>query len=148
MGTSSVVIMSNQDCIFCKIVAGEIPCFKIYETDKVFSFLDIGPVNKGHALVIPKQHYENIWDLPAELGQEILTAAQLAGDAIVKVTGADGLNLIMNNNEAAGQLVFHAHFHLIPRFKEDGFSHWDQREYESMDEANGLAQKIEKMIMG
>ncbi|MFW5500506.1 MULTISPECIES: HIT family protein [unclassified Maridesulfovibrio] len=140
--------MSNQDCIFCKIVAGEIPCFKIYETDKVLSFLDIGPVNKGHALVIPKQHCENIWDLPAELGQDIITAAQLAGDAIVKATGADGLNLIMNNNEAAGQLVFHAHFHLIPRFKEDGFVHWSQSEYESMDEASALAQKIEKMIMG
>lgn len=140
--------MNNQDCIFCKIVAGEIPCFKIYETDLVLSFLDIGPVNKGHALVIPKAHYNNIWDLPADLGKDLLSAAKVAGDAIVKSTGADGLNLIMNNNEAAGQLVFHAHMHLIPRFNGDGLRHWDQSEYESMDEALALAQKIEKMIKG
>ncbi|OEU71797.1 MAG: HIT family hydrolase [Desulfovibrio sp. S3730MH75] len=138
--------MNNQDCIFCKIVAGEIPCFKIYETENVLSFLDIGPVNKGHALVIPKVHYENIWDMPADLGKDIITAAQLAGDAIVKATGADGMNLLMNNNEAAGQLVFHAHFHIIPRFAEDGLKHWDQMEYNDMDEALALAQKIEKMI--
>ncbi len=138
--------MNNQDCIFCKIVAGEIPCFKIYETENVLSFLDIGPVNKGHALVIPKVHYENIWDMPADLGKDIITAAQLAGDAIVKATGADGMNLLMNNNEAAGQLVFHAHFHIIPGFAEDGLKHWDQMEYNDMDEALALAQKIEKMI--
>ncbi len=140
--------MNNQDCIFCKIVAGEIPCFKVYETDQILGFLDIGPVNKGHALVIPKVHYKNIWDIPAELGSEILSAAQIAGDAIVKATGADGLNLIMNNNEAAGQLVFHAHVHLIPRFNNDGLKHWGQNQYESMDEAQMLAQKIEKMIKG
>lgn len=110
------------------------------------SFLDIGPVNKGHALVIPKNHYKNIWDFPAELGAEVLTAAQVVGDAIVKATGADGMNILMNNNAAAGQLVFHAHFHLIPRFKNDGFKLWKQSEYDNMDEASALAQKIEKMI--
>lgn len=140
--------MNDQDCIFCKIAAGDIPCFKIYETDHILSFLDIGPVNKGHALVIPKAHYKNIWDLPSDLGKEIISAAQIAGDAIVKTTGADGLNLIMNNNKAAGQLVFHAHLHLIPRFNEDGLEHWGQSEYENMDEALALAQKIEKMIKG
>ncbi|SDK49327.1 histidine triad (HIT) family protein [Maridesulfovibrio ferrireducens] len=138
--------MNNQDCIFCKIVAGDIPCFKIYETENILSFLDIGPVNKGHALVIPKGHYKNLWDIPADLGKELMTAAQVAGDAIVKATGADGLNLLMNNNDAAGQLVFHAHFHLIPRFKDDGLKLWDQGEYNDMDEAMALAQKIEKMI--
>ncbi|WP_031484462.1 HIT family protein [Maridesulfovibrio frigidus] len=138
--------MNNKDCIFCKIVAGEIPCFKIYETENVLSFLDIGPVNKGHALIIPKSHYENIWDMPADLGKDIITAAQLAGDAIVKATGADGMNLLMNNNSAAGQLVFHAHFHLIPRFTGDGLKHWGQMEYDDMDEALALAQKIERMI--
>jgi histidine triad (HIT) family protein len=138
--------MNNQDCIFCKIVAGDIPCFKIYETENILSFLDIGPVNKGHALVIPKKHYKNIWDFPADLGTELITAAQLVGDAVVKATKADGMNILMNNNTAAGQLVFHAHFHLIPRFENDGFKLWDQSEYGSMDEALALAQKIEKMI--
>ncbi|MBI9111114.1 HIT family protein [Maridesulfovibrio ferrireducens] len=138
--------MNNQDCIFCKIVAGDIPCFKIYETENILSFLDIGPVNKGHALVIPKGHYKNLWDIPADLGKELMTASQVVGDAIVKATGADGLNLLMNNNDAAGQLVFHAHFHLIPRFKDDGLKLWDQGEYNDMDEAMALAQKIEKMI--
>lgn len=140
--------MSEQDCIFCKIVAGDIPCFKIYETEQMLGFLDIGPVNKGHALIIPKMHYENIWEIPSDLGSEIVSAAQVAGKAIVEATGADGLNLMMNNNEAAGQLVFHAHLHLIPRFKDDGIKHWDQSQYESMDEAQALARKIEKMIRG
>ena len=138
--------MKNQDCIFCKIVAGEIPCLKIYETDLILGFLDIAPVNKGHALVIPKGHYKNLWAVPAELGQEILTAAQIAGEAIVRATNADGLNLLMNNNAAAGQLVFHAHFHLVPRFSGDGFSHWEQSEYNNMSEAAALARDIEEVI--
>ncbi|WP_027179749.1 HIT family protein [Maridesulfovibrio bastinii] len=138
--------MSDNDCIFCKIIKGEIPCFKIYETDKIFCFLDIGPVNKGHALVIPKEHYENLWALPDDLGKEIFKACKTVGKAIVEATKADGLNVIMNNNKAAGQLVFHAHFHLIPRFDNDGHEHWKQQEYPNMDEPAGLAEKISSLI--
>lgn len=138
--------MSNNDCIFCKIINGEIPCFKIYETEELLSFLDIGPVNKGHALVIPKKHYENLWELPTDLGNKILEACQIVGKAIIDATNADGLNIGMNNGEAAGQLVFHAHFHVIPRFKNDGHTHWAQQEYPSMDEAAALAEKISSLI--
>lgn len=143
---AAIFKMSHNDCIFCKIIAGDIPCFKVYETDNILCFLDIGPVNKGHALVIPKEHHENLWALPTELGKDILEACQKAGKAIVEATGADGLNVGMNNNEAAGQLVFHAHYHLIPRFKDDGHDHWQQQEYENMDEAAQLAEKIKGLI--
>lgn len=139
--------MSKNDCIFCKIISGEIPCFKVYETDRILSFLDIGPVNKGHALVIPKEHYENLWALPADLGKDILEACQKVSKAIVDATQADGLNVIMNNNRAAGQLVFHAHYHLIPRFKGDGHENWSQQEYQDMAEPAELAKKINRFLV-
>jgi len=95
--------MIVEDCIFCKIIRGEIPCAKVYETHTVLAFLDIAPVNKGHALVIPKAHYENIWELPASLATEMLVAVQTVGQALKDGLGAQGMNLGMNNGAAAGQ---------------------------------------------
>ena len=136
----------SQDCIFCKIIAGEIPCAKLYETDKVLSFLDIGPVNKGHALVIPLGHHETLWDLPPALGEDLLRAMQIVGGAVMKEVGADGLNVGMNNFEAAGQLVPHAHFHLVPRFANDGFELWPQGAYDDMEEMSRLAKAVREKI--
>ncbi len=136
----------NGDCIFCKIISGEIPCAKLYETDEYLSFLDISPVNKGHALVLPKGHFTTLWDMPGELGNGLLAAAQKVGQAILKATGADGLNLWMNNHEAAGQLVPHAHFHLIPRFAGDGLELWDQSAYADQDEMSKIADMIRRRI--
>jgi len=132
----------TQDCIFCKIVKGEIPSSKVFETAEILAFLDIGPINKGHALVIPKAHYANLWEIPQELGQELLAAMQAVGKAVMDATGADGLNVGMNNFEAAGQLVFHAHFHLVPRFEGDGFKLWPPGKYQDMDEMAALAKAI------
>lgn len=133
---------TDSDCIFCQIVAGKIPCAKVYESDSVVAFLDIAPVNKGHALVLPKGHYPTLMDLPEELGGELMKALAVVGEAVMKATGADGLNLMQNNHEAAGQVVHHAHYHLIPRFKDDGLTLWPQSSYDDMDEMNGLATKI------
>ena len=131
---SNVERAVNQDCIFCKIAAGEIPSAKIYDHGGVFAFLDIAPVNKGHALVVPKKHYETLFDLPPDLGRELTMALKTVGKAVMDATGAAGLNLGMNNFEAAGQLVNHAHFHLIPRHKGDGLTLWTQHAYESVED--------------
>lgn len=140
--------MSNQDCIFCKIIAGEIPCARIYETDAILAFLDIAPINKGHALVIPKQHHATLFDLPSELGSELVRGLRKVGRAVMEATGADGINVGMNNFEAAGQLVFHAHFHVIPRFRDDGLVLWENKAYDETDEMATLAEKISALIKG
>jgi histidine triad (HIT) family protein len=118
------------DCIFCKIIKGEIPCAKVYEDDKALSFLDIGPINPGHALVVPKVHYATLFDAPDEVLQACISVSRKVARAVFKSVGADGLNVLQNNYRAAGQLVDHIHFHLIPRRKGDGFmTGWPAKEY-------------------
>lgn len=136
----------STDCIFCKIIAGTIPCAKIYDSGGVFAFLDIAPVNKGHALVVPKAHYPTLLDLPVDLGRELLAALKAVGGAVMQATGATGLNLGMNNFESAGQIVHHAHFHLIPRHTGDGLTLWTQHAYEGADEMGKLAQAIRQHL--
>jgi len=136
----------SEDCIFCKIIEGKIPCAKVYDVGGVFAFLDIAPVNKGHALVVPKKHYATLFDLPPELGRELLIALKTVGAAVMQATGATGLNVGMNNFEAAGQLVHHAHFHLIPRHNADGLSLWTQHAYESMDDMQKLAHAVKAAL--
>ena len=131
-----------ENCIFCQIVQGKIPCHKIYESDHVLAFLDIAPVNKGHTLIISREHYPTIFELPLELGQELILAMQKVGKSILSALNADGLNIGMNNYEAAGQVVHHAHWHLIPRYKEDGLKLWAQHEYTDAQEMEQFAQKI------
>jgi histidine triad (HIT) family protein len=140
------VIMSQHDCIFCKIVRGEIPCAKVYETETVLAFLDIAPVNKGHTLVIPKAHLENVWELPSGLAAQFQEAIQKVGLALRQGLSAQGMNVGMNNGSAAGQLVFHAHWHLIPRFTGDGLTLWPQKSYSGPEEMNQTAQAISGSI--
>ncbi len=111
-----------NDCIFCKIVKGEIPCTKLFENEKVLSFLDIMPVAKGHALVIPKAHYRTLLDMNHEDLKEVSLALQKVGAAVMKATKADGFNILQSNERAAGQEIFHVHFHIIPRFENDDIS--------------------------
>lgn len=134
------------DCIFCKIVAGTIPCAKLFESEDVLAFLDIAPVSPGHALVIPKAHVENLLDLPAGLGEVLLAAAKQVGRAVMQATAAEGLNLQMNNFEAAGQIVPHAHLHLVPRRAGDGLTLWPQYPYKGKDEMNALAERIRRAL--
>ncbi len=135
-----------KDCIFCQIVQGNIPCVKVYETGNILAFLDISPVIKGHTLLIPKKHMVNILDLPGALASELQDAIQKVGQGLINGLKADGFNIGMNNFEAAGQLVMHAHYHLIPRFFKDGLKLWPQNSYESTDEMNDVAERIESGI--
>ena len=130
------------DCIFCKIVRGEIPCAKIIENDRALSFLDIGPINAGHALVIPKTHYPTLFEMSDEdLAACAIMARQVAA-AVHKAVTADGLNFLQNNFRAAGQLVEHAHLHLIPRFHNDGFlTTWPGKAY-AVGEMDKVLQKV------
>ncbi|HRY62863.1 MAG TPA: HIT family protein [Candidatus Paceibacterota bacterium] len=119
----------NKDCIFCKIVAGEIPAEKIYEDDDLFAFLDITPINAGHTLLIPKKHYENIFEMDDEILKKISIKLRDLGTSVKGAMKAGGLNIGMNNSPVAGQVVPHAHFHLIPRYLKDGHKHWEGRKY-------------------
>ncbi len=131
-----------MDCIFCKIIRGEIPCSKVFENEKFFAFLDIGPVNRGHTLVIPKKHYKNLFDMPEEELKGYMEAIQKVSKAVMKGVDADGVNINMSNESAAGQVVMHAHVHIIPRFKNDGLKLWPQGKYEE-----GEADKTRKKIV-
>ena len=112
--------MRDSNCIFCKIAAGEIPSNTIYEDDEFKVFLDISPATKGHALIVPKQHYKDIYDIDEEVAARAMKLGKKLATHMTEVLGCDGFNLMQNNNEAAGQTVFHLHIHVIPRWKGDG----------------------------
>lgn len=112
--------MRDKDCIFCKIAAGEIPSATLYEDDDFRVILDLGPASKGHALIIPKEHYRNLYDIDDELASKAIVLAKKMVNKMTDVLGCDGYNIVQNNEEAAGQTVFHFHMHLIPRYEGDG----------------------------
>ncbi|MBJ8349254.1 HIT family protein [Streptococcus zalophi] len=107
-----------ENCIFCKIVSGDIPSSKVYEDDDVLAFLDISQATNGHTLVIPKKHVRNVLEMDEATAETVFSRVPKLARAIKKATGAQGLNIINNNEEAAGQTVFHAHIHLLPRYQE------------------------------
>ena len=111
--------MRQDNCIFCKIAAGDIPSATIYEDNEFRVILDIEPASKGHALILPKEHYANLYELSDELAAKALTVAKKVITKMTDILGCDGYNVVQNNGEAAGQTVFHFHIHLIPRYKED-----------------------------
>ncbi len=118
-----------RDCIFCRIVTGRQPAVRVLEIPRVLAFLDIAPVNYGHTLVIPKEHYQNLLDLPDEVWTEMGQVSRRIAQALKTVFYAQGINLGMNNFEAAGQVVFHAHLHVIPRYFSDGLRLFPQGDY-------------------
>jgi histidine triad (HIT) family protein len=111
--------MKNENCIFCKIAAGDIPSATIYEDDDFRVILDIEPASKGHALILPKEHYANLYELPDELAAKALVVAKKVISKMTDIVGCDGYNVLQNNGETAGQTVFHFHMHLIPRYEKD-----------------------------
>lgn len=134
------------DCIFCKIVLGEIPASKIYEDEHTTAFLDIMPANKGHCLVIPKKHHKDLLDLPEEILEKMTSSAKKVARAMSSSVGNGSYNLVMNNGREAGQIVFHAHIHIIPRFKDDGINlEWKPRKYIGV-EMQEYTEKIKKFI--
>ena len=131
-----------SDCIFCKIAGGEIPSATIYEDNDFRVILDLGPASKGHALILPKEHYANLYEIPDELAGKAIVLAKKIITAMTEVLGCDGYNIVQNNGEAAGQTVFHFHMHIIPRYKDDGqVIGWNPQESDPEVQAQ-LAAKI------
>jgi len=134
-----------MDCIFCKIISGELPSAKVYEDEQVVAFLDIHPVRPGHTLVVPKTHCNDLFDCDPEVGAQMIKAAQKVGRAVIKGTGAEGVNFGINSGAAAGQVIFHLHMHVIPRKEGDGLKLWGQQEY-GEGEMVEIAEKIKASL--
>ena len=131
------------DCIFCKILNNEIPSTKLYEDESVYAFLDIRPISKGHALVVPKRHSETFLDMASEDIDSLFKTTQKVATAVMEAMNADGFNIGMNNFPAAGQEVPHSHVHIIPRFSDDGLKHWPGGESNDLEE---IQEKIVKFL--
>lgn len=137
----------SQDCIFCRIVRGEVPSTKVYEDDDVLAFMDIGPVVKGHTLVIPKAHHNPITETPIPVLQKLIAVVQRVARAQIEGLQADGVNVSQANGRTAGQVVPHIHFHVIPRFAADGHHwNWTPRQYDSNGEMGQFADHIRKAL--
>lgn len=137
--------MDQKDCLFCKIIDGDIPGAKVYEDEHVYAFLDISQVAKGHTLVVPKVHTTNIYDTTTDVAKELFARIPKIAQAIKKSYQAIGMNILVNNEAPAGQTIFHLHVHLIPKYKEDeGFTvNWKTNEQEYTPE---LLQEISQDI--
>ena len=135
----SYKIMNN--CVFCKIISGEIPGYKVYEDDSTLAFLDIAPVSHGHTLVVTKKHYANMEEVPAEELSDLIKAVKKVGRALKDGLEIQGYNIQVNNGPAAGQIVPHLHFHVTPRIEGDGLQLWPQGKYK-----DGEAEEIIKKI--
>lgn len=134
--------MKDSNCIFCKLANGEFATNSIYEDDKFNVILDNGPATKGHCLILPKDHYANLFELPEDTAADAMKLAKKLSKEIMEKLSADGLNLVQNNGEAAGQTVNHFHLHIIPRYKDDG-QHilWNPTSPEA-DELKALCEKL------
>ena len=131
-----------DDCVFCNMVAGNIPVASVYEDEVVLAFLDIGPISDGHTLVIPKRHCPSLHECDTEVLAQVATRLGKVARAVAAAVGADGYNLLSNNGAAAGQVVEHLHFHIIPRTRGDAvFRQWPTYEYEQ-GQIEELARKI------
>ena len=135
----------KQDCVFCKIVNKELPCYKIYEDDFVLAFLDVNPVAIGHTLIIPKEHYENIFDIDSEVFQRIAEVSRVIAKKMVdNLDDVCGVNLFQSNGKVAEQVVMHSHLHLIPRRESDSFRINDSMESVKLED-NQFKNILEKI---
>lgn len=132
---------ANMECIFCKIIAGEIPSYKVYEDESVLAFLDINPVNAGHTLVVPKKHLINIEEADEQVLCQLIKIVKKVGLSLKHNLGVAGYNIGVNNDSAAGQIVPHLHIHVITRINGDDLKLWPQKKYEV-----GQAEEVLKKI--
>ncbi len=138
--------MIKDDCIFCKLANGIIPTHSIYSDDDFNVILDASPANRGHALIIPKQHFDNLLEADDEVAAKIMPLAKKIANAVKRVTGCDGVNIVQNNGIAAGQTVFHLHVHVIPRFDDDQQKiGWKQMSFTDEEQA-ATADELKKAI--
>lgn len=139
-------MVSDPDCIFCKIVAGEIPCTKLLEDEHALAFMDIGPLAEGHTLLIPKEHYVTVDEMPADLVAAVFRHVPALVQAVQSATGCEGVNLLQNNGVIAGQLVPHVHTHIIPRDVGGTFQfNWPAGKYQE-GRLDALAKKIRGLL--
>lgn len=132
----------KDDCIFCMIASGKIPSATIYEDSHFRVFLDINPVTKGHCLIVPKEHFENIYELDAETAAKVFSLATMLSRTLKKALKCDGMNIVQNNGTVAGQTVFHFHMHLIPRYDNDGVTILEEQAPGNMEEIEELRKLI------
>lgn len=130
-----------EDSVFTKIIKREIPAEIVYEDEDTIAFLDISPTNPGHTLVVPKKPARNVFDIDEESWVNLYRVVRKLAPAVRDAAGAEGANIIINNEAAAGQEVFHAHVHIIPRFGNDGLKHWPKKDYKEGEKA-AVAEKI------
>ena len=135
-----------MDCIFCKIIKGELPKYKVYEDEDVLAFLDINPVAGGHTLVVPKKHFVDLISAPHEVAANIMAITQKIAPAIIEAVGATAFNLGLNNGVQAGQVVDHLHIHIIPRFAGDGLQLWPKIKMKP-GELEEIAKKIKSQVV-
>jgi len=133
--------MTDPDCVFCKIIAGKIPSFRVYEDDQTFAFLDIAPFEKGHVLVVPKHHTAFLTDLPQETLVPFIMAVQNVAALLLKKLPCDGFNLVQNNGVCATQVVPHVHFHIVPR-RNGRTINWSPIQYDSPDELAAIHRRL------
>jgi histidine triad (HIT) family protein len=139
--------MVQNSCIFCSIIAGELPVAKIYEDSNLLVLMDKYPINIGHTLVIPKIHYDNILLMPHEEVGRLYSFVPIIAKAVVSAVNADGFNVGQNNGRAANQIVPHVHIHIIPRFKDDSpDGKWPNRHVSRYEELFNIAQNIKKLL--
>jgi histidine triad (HIT) family protein len=136
----------GEDCVFCKIVKGELPCYKLYESELALAFLDINPITKGHALVVPKRHVERLSQLSDDEVREIFTAAGKLAEASLEALDAKGINFWVNQGSIAGQVVSHFHAHVVPRYAEDDLKIEVSAEKLSDSEMRSIAEKIKGKV--
>ncbi len=134
-----------NDCIFCKIVSGDIPSYKIFEDGHVFAFLDINPVNPGHTLVIPKKHAKDLFEVDEQSYLETQKIVRELAPKIKEAVGACGVNIMQNSLSCAGQVVEHLHIHIIPRFEGDGHQMWHGKELDESS-AKEIQARIQDML--
>ncbi len=135
-----------MDCLFCKIVSKEIPSSVVYEDDTVIAFRDINPGNLGHTLVVPKAHYEDLNALTDDLLAKVALEVKKIAAAVKAGVAARGINIEMNNGAAAGQIILHAHIHIVPRYDGDGFTHWKGKRGYNEGEMKEVSEKIKSQI--
>lgn len=135
-----------EDCIFCKIIRKEISAQIIHEDEYFLSFVDMKPANFGHSLIIPKEHHENIYTIPNNILERLGPEIKKLSLAVKKAVNADGINVIVNNEPAAGQLVFHSHTHIVPRFENDGLKWWPGKDYDYPEQMKEIRDKIRNSL--
>jgi histidine triad (HIT) family protein len=133
-----------EECIFCKIIKGEIPSIKLYEDEKTIAFLDIYPVAKGHTLIIPKSHSATLYDISIEDAEAVGATVSRVAKTVKKVLKCDGVNVYQGNEKAAMQEIFHVHFHVIPRYKDDGIVFMAQKS--ELQEDPEITSKLKEML--